>query len=250
MATTGTGMDQKNIFRVVKVVPEDHDTYSLYLEGSDEGFSHRKAGQYASIRLMRAEGWSEPHPFTISGAPEDSLLRLTIKKEGRFTSSIPDLKPGDPVKCMGPLGVFCKDVDAKPTIIMIAGGVGITPFLSVMRHFRNIKSGNRAILFWANKTMEDVFCLDEVKEMTRALNLTIINCLSREDDVSRHVQPQYPGVLYEKGRLNTDILKKYGITKEASFYLCGPPPMMDAVLEALQTLGVEPSSVEREKFSW
>jgi predicted ferric reductase len=100
MATTGTGMDQKNIFRVVKVVPEDHDTYSLFLEGSDEGFAHRKAGQYASIRLMRAEGWSEPHPFTISGAPEDSLLRLTIKKEGRFTSSIPDLKPGDPVKCM------------------------------------------------------------------------------------------------------------------------------------------------------
>jgi NAD(P)H-flavin reductase len=250
MSTSGAGQDQKNIWKVIKVVPENHDTNSLYLEGSDHGFDLRKAGQYASIRIMRPDGWSEPHPFTISGAPEDPFVRLTIKKEGRFTSAIPDLKPGAPVKCMGPLGAFCKDIDAKPFIVMIAGGVGITPFLSVLRHFSNIKAGNRVTLIWVNKTMEDVFSTDEISEMTRALNFTVVHCLSREEDVRRHARQEYPGVIYEKGRLSEDILRRYGVSGGASVYLCGPPPMMDSALNDLQKVGVDPSTVDREKFSW
>ncbi|HYA14476.1 MAG TPA: hypothetical protein VEF33_09080, partial [Syntrophales bacterium] len=143
--------DQRNIWKVVEVVPENHDINSLCLEGTDEKFNRRKAGQFASLMIMRPEGWSEPHSFSISSAPEDSILRLTIKKVGKLTSAIPDLKPGDPVKCLGPLGIFCKDVDIKPVIVMLAGGVGVAPFLSVLRHLRNIKASNKAILFWVNK---------------------------------------------------------------------------------------------------
>jgi NAD(P)H-flavin reductase len=250
MVTTGVDQDRKNILKIIKVVPENHDTNSLYLEGPDHGYMGRKAGQYVSIRIMRPDGWSEPHPFTISGAPEDALLRLTIKKEGKFTSAIPELKPGAFVKCMGPLGVFCKDIDAKPVIVMLAGGVGITPFLSVLRHFKNIKAGNSVSLFWANKTKEDVFCSDEIMQMSQNLNLKVVHCLSRDDDVARYVQQQYPRVVYEKGRLTEDILKRHGVTKDASFYLCGPLPMMESALDDLQKVGVEPVSVEREKFSW
>jgi predicted ferric reductase len=250
MDTPIAGQEQKNIWKAVKVVPENHDTNSLYLEGPGEGFMLRKAGQYASIRIMRPDGWSEPHPFTISGAPEDALLRLTIKKEGKFTSAIGDLLPGAPVKCMGPLGVFCKDIDAKPEIVMIAGGVGITPFLSVLRHFRNIKASNKITLFWSNKTIEDIFTLDEIKQMTRELNLNVVHCLSRDDDVSRYVDTFYPNVFYEKGRLNEDILKRHVVVMDAAFYLCGPPPMMESAQNDLQKVGVAPDSVEREKFSW
>ena len=250
MDTPIAGQEPKNICKVVKVVPENHDSNSLYLEGSDEGFVKRKAGQNASIRIMRPDGWSEPHPFTISGAPEDGVLRFTIKKEGKFTSAIGDLKPGTPVKCMGPLGVFCKDIDAKPSIVMIAGGVGITPFLSVLRHFRNIKAPNKVTLFWANKTIEDTFSTDEIKQMSRELSLTVVHCLSRDDDVNRYVDALYPNVYYEKGRLNEDILKRHGVVMDATVYLCGPPPMMESALNDLQKVGVEPDSVEREKFSW
>jgi NAD(P)H-flavin reductase len=151
---------------------------------------------------------------------------------------------------MGPLGVFCKDIDAKPVIVMLAGGVGITPFLSVLRHFKNIKAGNSVSLFWANKTKEDVFCSDEIMQMSQNLNLKVVHCLSRDDDVARYVQQQYPRVVYEKGRLTEDILKRHGVTKDASFYLCGPLPMMESALDDLQKVGVEPVSVEREKFSW
>lgn len=250
MDTPGTGQDQKNIWKVMKVVPENYNTNSLYLEGSDAGFAARKAGQYASIRIMRPDGWSEPHPFTISGAPEDPFLRMTIKKEGSFTSAIPSLEPGSPVKCMGPLGAFCKDVDSRPSLVMIAGGVGITPFMSVLRHFRNTRARNSMLLFWANKTIDDVFCSDEMMQMTQELDLTLIHCLSRDDDVTRYARQSYPKVVYESGRLSVDVLKRHGVVSQAAFYLCGPPPMMESALVELQKVGVSPDAVEREKFSW
>jgi NAD(P)H-flavin reductase len=250
MTAKSLGQDQMNICTVVKVVPENYDIYSLYLEGSDEKLANRKAGQFVSIRIMRPDGWSEPHPFTMAGAPEDPILCLTIKKEGKFTSAIPDLKPGTPVKCMGPLGIFCKDIDTKPVIVMMAGGVGITPFLSVLKHFKNIKAGNKVTLFWANKAIADVFSSDEIEEMTQELSLTVVHCLSREDDVQRYFQQKYPHILYEKGRLSGDILKRHGVTKDATFFLCGPPSMMEAALKELDNLHVDPSAVKQENFTW
>ena len=164
----GTAMqDRKNICTVIKVEPENQEINSLYLQAEGDAFSARTAGQYASIRTVRPEGWSEPHPFTLSGAPEDPYIRMTIKKEGSFTSAIPNLKPGDQVKCMGPLGVFCMDIDTKPAIVLIAGGVGITPFLSVLRHFRNKRLANAVTLFWVNRGKDDIICSDEIKAMTK-----------------------------------------------------------------------------------
>jgi NAD(P)H-flavin reductase len=250
MNAKSADQDQRNIWTVVKVVPENRDINSLYLEGADEKFTSRKAGQFASLMIMRPDGWSEPHSFSISSAPEDHLLRLTIKKVGKFTSAIPDLKPGTPVKCMGPLGVFCKDIDVRPLIVMLAGGVGIAPFLSVLRHFRNIKAGNKVTLFWVNKGIEDVFSSDEIEAMTNELALTVVYCFSREDNVQKYFRQEYPSVFYEKGRLSSDVLKKHGVTKDAAFYLCGPPPMMESVLTELGSLGVDRSAVQQERFTW
>jgi NAD(P)H-flavin reductase len=245
-----TGQEQKNIWKIVKVVPENQDTYSLFLEGSDEKMAKRRAGQYVSLSIMRPDGWSEPHPFSVAGGPEDHILRVTIKKTGQFTSAIPDFKPGTEVRCMGPVGLFCKDIDAKPVVVMMAGGVGVTPFLSVLRHFRNIKAKNITALFWVNKTMEDVFAINEIQEMTRDLTLRVVHCLSRADDVDGYYRQEYPGVFYEKGRLSGDILKRHGATKEASFYLCGPPPMMESALAEVGNLNVDQRAIEKENFTW
>jgi len=249
MSENDTAQDQGNLCKVIKVVPENQDTTSLYIEGFDEKLARRKPGQFITIRIMKPDGWSEPHPFTVASPPEDPTIRLTIKKEGNFTSAIPDLKPGTQVRCMGPLGQFCRDIDTNPVIVMIAGGVGVTPFLCVLRHFRYVRAGNSLTLFWVNKTIDDVFDYNEIKEMTRELKLDIVHCLSREDNVERHFQKQYPHVLYEKGRLNGDILMRHGITRSASFYLCGPPPMMETAIKELEAIGVNPVAIQSEKFT-
>ncbi|HUH64929.1 MAG TPA: hypothetical protein VLZ07_00720 [Syntrophales bacterium] len=247
---TDMNSDQKHIWKVLKIIPENQDTYSLYLEGKDEKMAKRKAGQFVSLSIMMESGWSDPHPFSIANAPEDPFLRLTIKKTGQFTSAIPGSKPGTQVRCMGPIGLFCKDIDAKPLVVMMAGGVGITPFLSVLRHFKNIKAKNTATLFWVNKTMEDAFATDEIRAMTKDLALNVVYCLSRIDDVKGYYRQEYQRVFYEKGRLSGDVLKKYGANKEASFYLCGPPPMMESALAEAGTLHVDQGAVEKETFAW
>jgi predicted ferric reductase len=236
--------------QVIKVVRENHDINSLYLEMSDEKFNHRKAGQFASLMIMRTDGWSEPHSFSISGAPEESNLRLTIKNVGKFTSAINDLKPGTEVRCRGPFGTFCKDIDNKPSIVLLAGGVGIAPFLSVLRHFRNIKAGNKVVLFWVNKSIEDIFSADEIASMTNELSLRVVHCLSREDNAQKYFRSDYSATFYEKGRLSGDILAKFGISRDAAFYLCGPLSMMESAIMELGKLDVDPSLVQQERFTW
>lgn len=241
---------QNSIWKVREVRRENHDVNSLFLEGEDDRLKSRKAGQFATIRIMRPDGWSEPHPFTISCAPEAPYLQFTIKKIGAFTSAIPELSPSTAVMVAGPMGRFCEGIDSMPSIVLIAGGVGITPFLSVLRHFVNINAENHVLLFWSNKTYHDMFCVDEISGMTKKLALKVIHNLSQEEGVSRYTAGAYPNVFFEEGRLNAGILEKYAVTPSMSFFLCGPPPMMEAVLSELASLGVDPEKVEREKFSW
>jgi len=242
--------DMKNTCTVNRVEPENADITSVYIEGYDDKFRKRKAGQYLTLQIRQDTGWSEAHPFTISSAPRDEILRVTIKKAGAFTSAIPMLKPGDPVKCAGPYGVFCRDIESRPDIVMIAGGVGITPFLSVLRHFERICADNRILLMWSNKTRDDAFARDELNGMTRVLHLRVVQNLSREKDVDRYSDAAYPGVCYLSGRITQDILREYVIFEDPSFYLCGPPPMQEFVLGQLGEFGVDSQSVEKEKFSW
>ena len=186
----------------------------------------------------------------IGQGAEDKILRLTIKKSGRFTSSIPDLKPGTPVKCGGPFGVFCRDVDEKGEILMIAGGVGITPFLSVLRHFRNIRAWNRVRLFCTNKTREEAFAADELREMTKDLNLKVVHTLSREKETDKYFQADTPEVVYVPGYATRELLGRHIDSPNTSFYLCGPPKMQDFVLGELEACGVDRTSVEIENFSY
>jgi predicted ferric reductase len=242
--------DAWKIWKVLKTERENHDTTSLYLEGDDENFKKRQAGQWLLLRILRNNEWSEAHPFTISCAPEDDTLRLTIKKAGTFTSAIPDLRPGTPVRCEGPFGVFCKDIDQDEHIVMIAGGVGITPFLSVLRHFRNMRAKNQVKLFWTNKTGDDVFAAEELQEMTEELDLFVMHTLSREKEVDKYFRGDFAHVHYVYGYVTRDLVQKQIDLSNASFYLCGPPKMQEFVLGELQACGVSPGSVEKERFSY
>jgi len=240
----------RDLWRLERVFPENESVTSIVLSGTDPKMAARRAGQFAVLRLPAPGGWSDPHPFTISAAPEDPEVRMTIKREGAFTASIRDLKPGTAVRLAGPFGTFCRDIEKKRQAVMIAGGVGITPFLSVLRHLRHVASPLPVTLFWSNKTYNDIFAADELKELTGLISLRVVHCLSREEDVSPYRDGRFPAVSYEAGRLSARILEAHGVTKEEAVYLCGPPAMMDATLGELASLGIPPAAVEREQFVW
>jgi predicted ferric reductase len=240
--------------RVVKVVKENQDIASIYIEGFDESFKKRRAGCFLTLKIKQGDEWSEAHPFTISCAPEDPQLRVTIKKLGLFTEKVHSLEPGAPVMCAGPYGLFCKDIDANEDIVMIAGGVGITPFLSVLRHFRNIKSTNRVLLIWSNKGIEDTFALDELKGITKAMHLKIVHNLSRDPegaDMAKYGDEAFPDVIYEPGRCTRSLMRKHiDFSVKPAIYLCGPPPMQDFVIAELESHGIDPKIIKKESFTW
>lgn len=241
-------------FTVVKVDHENHDTTSIYFTGPDmERFKKRQAGQFGAIRLFRDGEWTEPHPFTISAAPEDDALRMTIKSSGAFTNLIPTVEPGAPIACAGPFGQFCRGIGDHSEIAMIAGGVGITPFLSVLRHFEATGARAGMTLIWANKTYADAFAAAELEECTRTMNLRVVHVFSRVEEADRRPAPVFadgrPGeVRHEFGRVNEALLRRDLRALDAAFYLCGPPAMQRTVLEELAKCGVDPDGVRKEAF--
>ncbi|MCF8040248.1 MAG: FAD/NAD-binding family oxidoreductase [Desulfohalobiaceae bacterium] len=236
---------------VIKTRPENYDVTSIIFEKPEDWrVVDWKPGQYGIIRVYRDGQWSEPHPFTLSCSPTEENLRMTIKQQGNFTSTIPELKSGDKIKFSGPYGKFCQDIEEHDDIVMIAGGVGITPFLSVLRHFLSTGASNRVTLFWANKTLDDVFAEEELKTMTAELNLDIIHVLSREKEENIPEDGVSGSIRYTTGHISRELLDEYIRVSSSAVYLCGPPGMQEHVLNELQACGVKPESVQRETFSF
>lgn len=236
--------------RVLRTVREDDHTTSVYIDtGDDERFRNFRPGQFATLRVMEDGAWSAAHPFTIAAAPGEAL-RLTIRGRGRFTSLlVPGLRDGDEVRCAGPYGVFCQDIERSEQIVMIAGGVGITPFLSVLRSFEQSGAANGVVLFWSNKTYGDAFAAAELEAMTGKLDLTVVHVLTREANPHHYADPALPAVHFEKGHLSREMLARHVRSRSASFYLCGPAPMQEHALEELRAFGVDPGGVETERFA-
>jgi len=230
---------------------ETHDTTSLVLSRADGAgaFAARRAGQFATLRVRRPMGWSEPHPFTISCPPGGDSLRFTIKASGDFSTAIGKVAAGTPVLCEGPYGVFCPDFARERNVVMIAGGVGITPFLSAIRHAATVAPEARITLIWGNKTRADIIAADELAQLARTPLLTLVHVLSQADDAPVADAPD--GVAFETGFVGADILKRRIDPAAATYYLCGPKPMQRFVLAALrEAFGVKPGQVERELFFW
>lgn len=236
--------------RVTRVVPESHDTRSVYLSAphGPGDLAHRRPGQFALLRIPRGRGLSEPHPFTISSEPAEGP-RFTIKEAGRFTREIHGIEPGTEVQCEGPYGIFCARAEDRASLALIAGGVGITPFFSLLRHFRATGRAVPTVLIWANKTSRDIFGREELESMTRKMPLRVVHVLSREKEAPGLSEDGH-GVSFEQGRITAEMLGRH-LSADRGFYLCGPPAMQAFVLgEIKKAFGLRARHVSRELFFW
>lgn len=236
---------------VSRVIPENHDTRSIYLKAHYglRDLAHRSAGQFAMLRIPRGGGLSEPHPFTISGGSAEKELRFTIKQAGRFTREIHEIETGSEVRCEGPYGVFCAGAEGLASLALIAGGVGVTPFLSLLRSLLSKNKGVPTVLIWANKTSRDIFAREELEAMTLKMPLQVVHVLSREKELPG-LQGSEENVGFEKGRVTAEVLDRY-LSADQGFFLCGPPAMQSFVLgEIKKAFGLRAREVSRELFFW
>lgn len=190
-------------------------------------------GQATDVSINN-DGWKdEIRPFTFTSLPEDDHIEFTIKTypaHHGFTNQLILLKKDDELILHDVFG----DIAYRGEGVFIAGGAGVTPFISIFRYLQSRNEiGNNKLIF-ANKLKEDIILEQEFKQL---LNENFINILSGENVDE-----------YAHGYITEDFLKMHIPDHNKYVYLCGPPPMMDAIEKQLINLHLDETSIIKEAF--
>jgi ferredoxin-NADP reductase len=222
---------EKHVVKINSIYHVNHDVLRVVTERPDE--YNFTPGQATDISINK-EGWKEEkRPFTFTSLPEDENLEFHIKtypdREG-VTSELLKLKNGDELILHSVFGA----IKYKQEGVFIAGGAGVTPFIAILRqlHSKNEMGENK--LIFANKTKQDIFLKEEFEEM---LGDNFVNILSDEKTTE-----------YAHGYVTEDFLKTHIENFHKSFYLCGPPPMLDKMEEILAEMHIDKKSIVKEEF--
>jgi predicted ferric reductase len=231
-------------FHIDKIVSETDDVTSVYLSGRNLDRFAFRAGQYVNVMFL-ANGLWAPHPFSFSAARNGQFIRLSIKAVGDFTRRARELTPGTWVLLEGPLGAFTTRTSMRHKFLMVAGGIGITPIRALMESLAQ----RDVVLLYAVKTTKDLVFASELRALAKRCHFIVSNGADMGD---RQGNPPKTGmsVPYEHGRIDRSMLATLvPDVRERDVFVCGPPPMMTAVIAALQKLHVCGSQIHFEQFS-
>jgi len=236
-----------HLFTVVSVRPETSNVWTVALarDAMTKGSPfHHAPGQFQFIRIRRGSRWSEEHPFTIASSPaQNEEIRLTIKGCGDFTSRIGLVQKGEPATIHGPFGRFSHLFHPEERdLVFIAGGVGITPHISMLRYMRDTRDPRRVLLLYANRRECDVLFEKELEAMERDgfPTLKVVHILSEPTQDWRG----------ESGRLDADrVMRWAGGVDGKVFYICCPSPMTRALLRGLKSKGVSSHCLRTDFFA-
>lgn len=191
-------------------------------------------GQFAMIYLEAKDGWHR-HPFTIASSPHEGVLRITVKALGDYTSRLPDLlRPGMPAVVGGPHGRF-SHTKGTAHQAWVAGGVGVTPFLSWLRDLDHHPTTGQIDFFYAHSGPDAPY-RQEIETIT-----------ARHPNVRTHVVDTLA-----LGRLTAEhVLEIAAVApRRLSVFLCGPAGMVRGFQDGLRRAGVPGRQIHHEYFDW
>jgi ferredoxin-NADP reductase len=251
----------KRKFRIDRRVVENEsgDICSFYLVPHDERpVPSFRPGQFLTFELpIPGEAQPVVRCYSLSDSPNEDYYRVTIKRQGPPPNA-PDgtppglssnyfhgqLREGDIVEAMAPSGGFYLDEESERGVVLIGGGVGLTPVLSMLNSLI-ARGGNREIwFFYGIRNREEHAMAEHLREIDRAhANIHIIICYSRPSDSCREGEDYT-----QKGFVSVDLFKSLLESNNYEFYICGPPPMMDMVTHELAEWGVPEEHINFEAF--
>jgi ferredoxin-NADP reductase len=211
------------------------------------GFSF-KAGQSIDLTLLNpAESDAEGNTrtFSIASAPdENELLFATRLRDTAFKRILRNMQPGTKLKLDGPMGSFNLHKNASKPAVFLAGGIGITPFLSMIREAARQKGPHQIHLFYSNRRPEDAAFMDELDAtQKRNPNFHLIATMA-EMEKSRK---SWNG---ERGFIDAAMLKRHLAQLNGPiYYVAGPPAMVAAMKDMLVKAGVDEDDVRAEDFA-
>ena len=221
-------------FRVVAVAAESDDVVSVYVTGRDLDRLGARAGQFFIWRFPRYNGWWQANPFSLSAAPDGRTLRLTAKAVGTTSAGLRRLPVGTRAFLEGPYGAFTALQRTRPSALLIAGGVGITPIRALLEEL-----AEPAVVLYRVHSTADAVLLPELRRLAGECGAQVHVLAGRTGTGDPPLAPFAPAKL---AALVPDIADR-------DVYVCGPPAMTDAVLRSLRELRVPRRQVHAERFS-
>lgn len=226
---------------VIETKQETHDVKSIKLGLNGQKFDY-KPGQYMMVELDVDDPENGSiRSLSIASSPTENFLLFSTKiSQSLFKQRFNSLQVGDKVKIKGPMGIFVLKEDAKE-IIFLGGGIGITPFRDMIKYSCDKKLSIKLTLLYSNKTPTDIVYMDEWPLFEKQnSNLKIVHTITENTT----------GWSGRTGRINEAMIKEFcNDLKNALFYICGPPGMVDGLSQLLKTMNVPQQNIKIEKFA-
>jgi len=206
------------------------------------GFRFRP-GQFGWLTVWGSPFKITAHPFSFSSsaATSDGQVEISIRNLGDFTCEIPKVPIGRRVYIDGPYGAFTIGNPADMHVL-IAGGVGITPMMSMIRTLADVGDKRAVVLLYGSKDWDSITFREELEKLETRLDLTVVHVLAAPP----------VGWTGERGFMTAEVLMRHlpPPYAEHEYFICGPAVMMDAIERALGELGVPISKYHSERYSF
>lgn len=233
---------KKHPYTVSQIITEVPQVWTLVLKPAGHAGMAFKAGQVAWITVNTSPFTLHRNPFSFSGnALLKDEVRFTIKALGDFTSTLGDLKGGEIAYVDGPYGNFSPDDEqTKKGLVMLAGGIGIAPILSILHTLAAQKDRRPLFLFYGSYDEENIIAYQDIEKLKKELNLTVVHVL--EKPAKR--------IPCENGYISQAILERYlpAEKQDLYFFQCGPLPMLKAMQPILKHLGIFKKQIHSEEY--
>jgi ferredoxin-NADP reductase len=228
---------------VTELVVETPRTTSIALRSPD--WRGHRAGQHVDVRLTAPDGYQAQRSYSIASAPEDGALVLTVERldDGEVSPYLSgELEVGDELELRGPIGgYFVWDQSFGGPLLLVAGGSGIVPLRSMLRHWSAAGSDVPVRLLYSARSLGEVIYREELMRLGNGDGAEISFVLTRQwpEDWAGH-----------RGRIDADLLRAHAWTPDDQplVYVCGPTGFVEAVAGELVKARHEPARIRTERF--
>lgn len=209
-----------------------------------DGFTYR-AGQTVDLEITSAEGNKLTHTFSLVSAPEEEhLIVATRIRDSEYKKTLQGLLPGAEVTIDGPYGSFFLHQDASKPAVFLVGGIGITPFISMIHEVISTSHTRKIFLFYSNRQPADSAYLEELTSVSERNSETLSFIPTMTDATDGATS--WTG---ETGYINWDMVTKYVTGPEnAVFYTAGPSAMVNAMRTMLTEHDISEDAIRTEEF--